>query len=434
MFSIMAGLYCQTIQGQIGIGTTEPHSSAIVDVESTTQGFLPPRLTIEQRDGISNPSEGLVVYCTNCCSSGSISFYQGNYWNNIISCPEIDADDDGIPNNIDLDDDNDGIPDVEEYLAIDLNNYISLPSGLPYSSNRGFRITDATGNYAIDIYDSYDEYQPDASHKVKFNTSTGEISKEGNYGTGRAYAVTTWTTENSPLPWTFESLILKSINSLSNNSSSSADAYSFENQADWSYLPNSTSFGIIMSVNPLNSNKIGSFLVNDPDATAADLPHQVSDIGSDPSFELPYTNSNGTIKQVLFNIYGSPDNHSVKAQFPTQLTSTKLHIWDSAEPNSMGWDFIAESSSAVQHDTDNDGIPNYLDIDSDNDGCFDAVESGAVNGGNNSSFITALGRFGSAVGNNGLLNAVETSDNIPTTLNYSINNNYLDANLHPACP
>ena len=27
-------------------------------------------------------------------------------------------------------------------------------------------------------------------------------------------------------------------------------------------------------------------------------------------------------------------------------------------------------------DTDNDGIPDILDLDSDNDGCYDAVEAG----------------------------------------------------------
>ena len=34
--------------------------------------------------------------------------------------------------------------------------------------------------------------------------------------------------------------------------------------------------------------------------------------------------------------------------------------------------------TAFKYDTDNDGIPDYLDLDSDNDGCSDALEAGAT--------------------------------------------------------
>lgn len=37
---------------QIGIGTATPNSSAILDVESTSKGFLIPRLTATQRNSI----------------------------------------------------------------------------------------------------------------------------------------------------------------------------------------------------------------------------------------------------------------------------------------------------------------------------------------------------------------------------------------------
>jgi len=47
---------------RVGVGTTAPHGSAILDVSSTSMGFLPPRMTSAQRDAISNPSEGLIIY------------------------------------------------------------------------------------------------------------------------------------------------------------------------------------------------------------------------------------------------------------------------------------------------------------------------------------------------------------------------------------
>jgi hypothetical protein len=49
---------------QIGIGTTTPNASAILDVTSTTQGILTPRMTTLQRTSIVSPSDGLIVYDT----------------------------------------------------------------------------------------------------------------------------------------------------------------------------------------------------------------------------------------------------------------------------------------------------------------------------------------------------------------------------------
>jgi uncharacterized protein (TIGR02145 family) len=48
----------------VGIGTTTPSASAKVEIASTTQGFLPPRMTTAQRDAITSPSNGLVIYNT----------------------------------------------------------------------------------------------------------------------------------------------------------------------------------------------------------------------------------------------------------------------------------------------------------------------------------------------------------------------------------
>lgn len=48
----------------VGVGTDSPHASALLDVTSTVQGLLVPRLTTNQRDKIKNPAEGLVIYNT----------------------------------------------------------------------------------------------------------------------------------------------------------------------------------------------------------------------------------------------------------------------------------------------------------------------------------------------------------------------------------
>jgi hypothetical protein len=46
----------------IGIGTSAPDNSALVDMSSANKGFLPPRLNSEQMAAIVNPAEGLMIY------------------------------------------------------------------------------------------------------------------------------------------------------------------------------------------------------------------------------------------------------------------------------------------------------------------------------------------------------------------------------------
>ena len=49
---------------QVGIGTITPNASSVLDVSSTTQGMLTPRMTTAQRVAIASPADGLMVYDT----------------------------------------------------------------------------------------------------------------------------------------------------------------------------------------------------------------------------------------------------------------------------------------------------------------------------------------------------------------------------------
>ena len=51
-------------QNNVGVGTTTPDPTAILDVESDDKGILIPRLNTLQRQGITAPAEGLLVYDT----------------------------------------------------------------------------------------------------------------------------------------------------------------------------------------------------------------------------------------------------------------------------------------------------------------------------------------------------------------------------------
>lgn len=50
--------------GSIGIGTSTPDNSALVDMTSASKGFLPPRITAEEIPYIQNPANGLQVFNT----------------------------------------------------------------------------------------------------------------------------------------------------------------------------------------------------------------------------------------------------------------------------------------------------------------------------------------------------------------------------------
>jgi uncharacterized protein (TIGR02145 family) len=63
----------------VGIGTSTP--AAALDVSSTTSGFLPPRLTIAQRDSIVHPAAGLVIFCIDC---DELQVYNGSAWKNMM--------------------------------------------------------------------------------------------------------------------------------------------------------------------------------------------------------------------------------------------------------------------------------------------------------------------------------------------------------------
>ncbi len=69
--------------GSAGVGTITPNASAIVELQSTTQGLLAPRMTKVQRDAIVAPVTGLLIYQTN--STPGFYYFTGSSWAAISS-------------------------------------------------------------------------------------------------------------------------------------------------------------------------------------------------------------------------------------------------------------------------------------------------------------------------------------------------------------
>ena len=83
---LMACFCYNPIFAQVAINTagTPPDGSAMLDVQSTEKGFLPPRMTEAQRNAINSPVAGLMLWCNNCGPSGELQVYNGTEWVNMI--------------------------------------------------------------------------------------------------------------------------------------------------------------------------------------------------------------------------------------------------------------------------------------------------------------------------------------------------------------
>lgn len=74
----MNGTATNYLAGVLTIGTTSPSASALLQMNSTTQGFLPPRMTSAQRTAIASPAIGLMVYQTD--SIEGMYVYKSSGW------------------------------------------------------------------------------------------------------------------------------------------------------------------------------------------------------------------------------------------------------------------------------------------------------------------------------------------------------------------
>ncbi len=63
--------------GTVSIGSINANPSAILELNSTDHGFLPPRMTTVQRDAITAPATGLVIYNT---VDSILQIYNGDCW------------------------------------------------------------------------------------------------------------------------------------------------------------------------------------------------------------------------------------------------------------------------------------------------------------------------------------------------------------------
>ncbi len=71
-------VFAFSLNAQVGIGTTTPDTSSVLDVASTEKGMLIPRMLVSERIIIVTPAEGLLVYQTDDIEG--FYYYDGTQW------------------------------------------------------------------------------------------------------------------------------------------------------------------------------------------------------------------------------------------------------------------------------------------------------------------------------------------------------------------
>ena len=83
MLMLLSGLTSIAQSENIGIGTSTPDNSALLDLTSNSKGLLIPRMTLAQRAGIKSPALGLMVYQLDFFTG--FYFYDGVSWKGLYA-------------------------------------------------------------------------------------------------------------------------------------------------------------------------------------------------------------------------------------------------------------------------------------------------------------------------------------------------------------
>ncbi len=306
-------------------------------------------------------NNGLLNSLETAADSGIINYSSTEYYSRIASINACDdTDNDSIPNIIDIDDDNDGILDDTEracgLTTAEETSIVTSPAGSQQVEGK-IGNAEAAATFSIDLSDA----------------SANLVAGNFFYNSGVSYEWNDGSKEFSSTikisPDTED--ILKTVNWGPNVNGSSNTYYDNNEQTitlDWSP-------SIIAILHDPN---------NEIDLVDGSILH------SGDSFYQSAALNNGT--GTWFIEFQLND-------LPLDFTLTSHHV-SSTNLSHEGYSFNVKMCSLL--DTDGDHTPNYLDLDSDDDGCSDALEASATTD------LTSDYVFTGNVSNNGLDNSLET--------------------------
>ncbi|MCB0456520.1 MAG: hypothetical protein R2776_04350 [Flavobacteriaceae bacterium] len=110
---LMAGFFIAThfLFSQVGIGTTTPDPSSLLDVSATDKGLLIPKVSLSNvsnsmLDGVNTAAVGLLIYNTNVATTGGSGvgfyFFNGTIWERLLTSTNSFDDGDWVANGADI--------------------------------------------------------------------------------------------------------------------------------------------------------------------------------------------------------------------------------------------------------------------------------------------------------------------------------------------
>ncbi len=291
---------------------------------------------------------------------------------------DIDTDADGIPDSIDRDSDNDGILDIVEDGNCALSEKIEVV--LISSEDFGTGTTRTTNSHVLNHSYAPINAIPDGSYAVVSSLNTG----------------------------------LQSYNRTDANGDIDANIDQFTGPTGGS------SNGRYLSINMINKGNIEFYrqsltnlIIGADYRFRLDLAGLCNGCSDKPIFRLEVQDNLGATTQTISSPASGEPNDDVWRRITLNFTATKttldIVIFNDQPSGSGGNDvgvdnivFASLKCPASFNDFDGDGIPNSLDLDSDNDGITDVIESGG----------TDVNRDGKADGNSG---NTETTNGVPSS-------------------
>lgn len=276
---------------------------------------------------------------------------------------EKDTDADGLPDNIDLDDDNDGILDCVE-KGFGPNSSVSTIFKLNGSASQlatnEIRLTPDAGSQSGNAW-SYGKVDFAKSFTISYSAYFGTKDAAGADGIATVF-------HNSPL----------GVNATGGGGSGiGAQGIANGIVLEIDTYNNGIGFGDIANDHGqiwVSSNQSGAGLLT----TATDLGN-VED-GAYHNIVVKWNVDTQTLSYTLDGInagtYTFPQNTPITSYFGGV---SKVYFGYTASTGGSSNDQRVRINSfcsdlPIELDTDNDGVPNHLDVDSDNDGCADALE------------------------------------------------------------
>jgi hypothetical protein len=188
-FLILTGI----AKAQIGIGTTSPDNSSLLDLSSTTKGFLLPRMTTAQQTALQSPAIGLTVFNT---TNNQIETNKGNglggaLWTGVSTT--------GITAPIG---DNSTLLATTSFVTANSDHYNSVSaSGIISTTSAtetvvdGMTLSPATGTYMVSFHSEYTNTPTSilgttTTTTTGFDTAQGVIDLEAAYQKLMAIPVT----------------------------------------------------------------------------------------------------------------------------------------------------------------------------------------------------------------------------------------------------